>query len=76
MNRREAQQQLAAVAQAMREGHILDPRTYPVLEVATREDLPLWRVNGNHLLDQDWSYDRAIAWIEHEAITELVLDNE
>ena len=76
MNRTEAQQQLVAVAQAMREGHILDPRIYPVLEICTRQRLPLWRVNGEHLLDCTWSYERTIAWVEHEAITELILDDE
>ncbi len=76
MNRSEAQQQLAAVAQAMREGHILDSGTYPVLDIRTCEGLPLWRVNGDHLLDPDWSYEQALAWVEDEAIDELVIDDE
>ena len=61
--------------QATRQGHLLDPNRYPVLEVATRAGLPLWRVNEVHLLHQGWSYERAIAWVEHEAINELVFDD-
>jgi hypothetical protein len=76
MNRTEAHQQLLALAKAMREGHILDPRDYPVLEISTRDGLPLWRVNGAHLLHEGWSYERSIAWVEHEAINELVLADE
>ncbi len=53
MNRREAQQHLTALAQAMREGRIPDPRDHPVLYVKTREGPPLWRVNVRHLLDHD-----------------------
>ena len=74
MNRSEAQQQRDALAQAMRQGHILDPRDYPVLDVPTHAGLPLWRVNVRHLLDLGWPDERAIAWLEHEAIKSLVLD--
>ncbi len=74
MNRSEAHQQLLALARAMREGHILDPRDYPVLEVHTHADLPLWRINVRHLLDLGWSDEQAIAWIEQEAINTLELE--
>ena len=74
MNRSEAQQQLEALAHALREEHILDPRDYPVLDVPTHAGVPLWRINVQHLLDVAWSDERAIAWLEHEAIKSLVLD--
>ena len=74
MNRSEAQQQLEALAQAMRERRILDPRDYPILGAPTHKGLPLWRVNNLHLFDRNWPYEHAIDWIEHEAIKSLILD--
>ena len=76
MNRSEAQQQLAAVAQALREKRILDPRDYPILDVPTHQGIPLWRIKDLHLFNSGWSRKNAINWLESKAITYLVLDDE
>ena len=76
MNRTEAQQQLAAVAQALREGRMLDPRDYPILDVRTHEGLRLWRVKDLRLFQPGWSHEHAVFWLEHEAIKQVPLDDE
>ncbi len=76
MNRREAQQQLAAVAQALREDRMLDPRDYPILDVRTHEGVRLWRVKDLRLFHPGWSCEHAINWLEHEAIKQVPLDDE
>ncbi len=46
MNRSKAQQQLAALAQAVREGKALTPEDYPVLWEPTHQSMPLWQLSG------------------------------
>jgi hypothetical protein len=76
MNRSEAHQQLLALANAMREGRIPDPRDYPILDAPTHDGQPLWHVTYGHLFNQDQPYRHAIDWLEYQAIHQLVLDDE
>ncbi len=76
MNWIEAQQQLLAVAEALREGRIPDPRDYPILDAPTQAGQPLWQVTELHLFAEGQPYQHAIDWLEDEAIYQLVLDDE
>ena len=76
MNRHEAQQHLTALAHRLREGRIPDPRDYPVLDLPTHEGPPLWSIVMQHMMEPDWSLDQEAAWLDQEAITQLILDDE
>ena len=76
MNRREAQRHLTALAQAIREGRIPDRHNYPVLDVPTHQGPLLWITVMQHMKEPGWSLDQEAAWLDQEAITQLVLDDE
>ena len=76
MNRSEAQRQLSALAQAVREGKAVTPDDYPVLGERTDQDIPLWQLTGAHITSENWSEGRIASWYEHEAIDALILDDE
>ena len=74
MKRHEAQQQLAAVAQAVREHKAVTPDKYPVLCQRTRRHLLLWHFTGMHTACENWDEACIADWYEHKAIDVLVLD--
>ena len=75
MNRREAEEQLTALAHGMRRGHI-DSKKHLALYAETRPGLPLWNTVMQHMMDPDWSPEQEANWLEHEAINELILDDD
>ena len=76
MNRHEAQQQLSAVAQAVREHKAVTPEEYPVLSKPTHQGMALWNLTGTQITMENWSPPRIAAWYERDAIDTVVLDNE
>ncbi len=76
MNRSEAQQQLAAVAQAVREHKAVTPGKYPVLRERTRRHILLWHFTGMQIPCENWDEACIADWYEYEAINHLILDND
>ena len=76
MNRRDAQQQLSELAQAVRDGKVLKSDDYPVLSIETRSGISLWELSATRAIAEGWSSTDAANWYEHEAIDMLVLDEE
>ncbi len=76
MNWSEAHQQVHAVAHALRERRIPDPRDYPILDAPTHDGQPLWQIASLHLFTEGQPSQYAIDWLEYEAIYQLVLDDE
>jgi hypothetical protein len=76
MNRRDTQQQLSAVGQAVREGSAITPGNYPVLSKQTHQGDPLWQLTQTQITMENWSAPRIAAWYERDAIDTLVLDDE
>ena len=75
MNRSEAQAQLAAVAQEIREGGTLNPDRYPVLSLGVQSGGVLWQLGSAFITTEVWSDEQMANWYEHEAINHLILDD-
>ena len=71
MNRREAQQHLAAVAQAIREGKFLRSDDYPVLSIETRSGISLWEFSAARAVPEHWS-DKTTAKLVGQDYCQLV----
>ncbi len=74
MTREEAQQQLTALAQAIRAGKAATGNEFPVLCQQTERGILLWRLGGKHIACENWSEEQTADWYEHEAINVLRLD--
>ena len=76
MNRRDAQQQLSELAQAVRDGKDITPEAYPVLSKPTHQGPPLWQLTATQITMENWSPPRIAAWYERDAVDTVVLDDE
>ena len=76
MNRRDAQQQLSQLAQAVRDGKDITPEEYPVLSKPTHQGMALWQLTATQITMENWSPPRIAAWYERDAIDTVVLDDE
>ncbi len=74
MNRHEAQQQLTAVAHAIRQGDTITPERYPVLSRGVRSGGVLWQLSAALVTTEGWSDQHTANWYEYKAIHHLNLD--
>ncbi len=76
MTREEAQQQLMALAQAIRAGKAVTGDEFPVLCQQTEQGILLWRLSGKYTTHRHWDEEQMADWYEHEAINILRLDRQ